>query len=459
MNLVWFRSDLRVLDNSALWNAINSDELIACFLIPIKQWKSYGLGERKIQFVRESAEELKEKLASIGISLLIEEVGRFSSQEQKLKEICQDYNVKHIYWNNEYPLDERNRDQRVQDSLACMGVQIHRSDDNLILPPGSVRTLNGDMYKVYTPFKKAWISQVHGQPIDLISAEVEQKNFRGSSKSADYNEIGIYSGEQAALKAIDLFIEPRVSSYKDMRDIPSESGTSKISAHLSAGTISPRALLKRALDHNQGELNSGDEGIACWISELVWREFYFHLIYSKDSLSKNQPFKPETNNIGWNNSDADFNRWCDGLTGVPIVDAGMRQLNQTGWMHNRVRMIAAMYLTKNLFVDWRKGERYFLDKLVDADFALNNGGWQWSASTGTDAVPYFRVFNPFSQAARFDSDAKYIKKYVHELVDIPAKILHDEKKLSMQKPEFYPAPVVDTRSSRSAAIDAFRSLA
>lgn len=460
MNLVWFRSDLRVIDNSALWNAVNTGKTIACCLLPIKQWRRYGLGERKIQFALSSAEELKAKLDLAGIELLIKEVGSFSDQIEQVSKICSEHKIQHLYWNNEYPLDERKRDDLVSTRVGEMGVQVHRSDDNLVLPPGSVRTQDGGMYKVYTPFKRAWISIVQGNPIDLISIDLSpfSPNAPFEHRTEDFNEINIFAGEAAALNILDDFSQQRISEYKDMRDIPSEQGTSKISAHLSMGTISPRTLLKRALELNQGELVSGDEGVVCWISELIWREFYFHLISSSDKLSKNQPFKSKTDQIRWNSSEEEFDRWCQGLTGVPIVDAGMRQLNKTGWMHNRVRMITAMYLTKNLFIDWRKGERYFLKKLVDADFALNNGGWQWSASTGTDAVPYFRVFNPFSQAVRFDPDATYIKMYVPELNGLLSKVIHVESALSIEKPLSYPPPVVDTKSSRAAAILAFKSL-
>lgn len=451
MNLVWFRSDLRITDNSALWKAINSGETIGCCLLPINQWQNYGLGNKKTAFVKASAEELKNNLATLKIPLLIVEVDSFEEQVQELKNICNDHKIQNVFWNNEYPLDERNRDQAAHNQLEGLGIQCHRSSDALIMPPGSVITQQGDIYKVFTPFKRSWIAQVEGHSIDLVTAN----NFEPANIKDD--EL-IRPGESAALASVKAFVKEHISLYKDKRDIPNEAATSSLSAHLSAGTISPRNCLKLALEANGFELSVGNPGITTWISQLIWREFYYHLIATQNRLSRFQPFKKKTNRIIWNDPGIAFQRWKDGMTGVPIVDAGMRQLNTTGWMHNRVRMITAMYLTKNLFIDWRLGEKYFLGKLVDADFALNNGGWQWSASTGTDAAPYFRVFNPFNQAKRFDPKASYIKRYVAELEETPEIALHDEKKLEAAKPSNYPAPVIDTKTSRAAAISKFKPL-
>lgn len=452
MNLVWFRSDLRVIDNSALWNATNSGKTLACCLLPVKQWRGYGLGRRKIEFIKASAQELQTNLAKLNVPLKIIELDSFEQQIAEIKQLCQQQNIKHVFWNNEYPLDERRRDQCLTSDLQTLGIKCHRYDDALILPPGSVTTQQGEIYKVFTPFKKAWLSQVENQPIDLLYAQ------EAASPNDGPIDQTIKAGEQAGMDALKAFTVDAIEGYQDKRDIPDIKGTSELSAHLSAGTLSPRSCLKYAVEKNNSELSSGSTGISTWISQLIWREFYYHLIATQDSLSKHQPYKPETAKIIWNNDEDALQRWQQGNTGVPIVDAGMRQLNSTGWMHNRVRMITAMYLSKNLFLNWRLGEKYFLSQLVDADFALNNGGWQWSASTGTDSAPYFRVFNPFSQSSRFDPEGSYIKHFVPELRNLPAACLHDDDKLSRTKPDEYPAPMVNIKVSRLRAIEAFKSL-
>lgn len=452
MNLVWFRSDLRVTDNSALWNAYNRGETVSCCLLPIAQWQSYGLGQRKIDFIRGCAEELQQNLKELGIPLQIREVGSFDDQINELLKICQQQNIESLFWNNEYPLDERNRDMDLCEQLASRGIEYHRSDDALILPPGSVQTQQGENYKVFTPFRRTWASKVEGQPVDLITVN----NFKPEKRTTGEGQIN--PGEAAAIQSLEAFIGREVDHYQAERDFPAQPSTSSLSAHLSAGSISPRTCLKLAVEANNYELSTGSEGTTTWVSQIIWREFYYHLIASDDRLSKSKPFKAETDHIRWNDPTDGFESWKQGLTGIPIVDAGMRQLNTTGWMHNRVRMITAMYLTKNLLIDWRLGEQYFLEQLVDADFALNNGGWQWSASTGTDAVPYFRVFNPFNQAKRFDPDASYIKHFVAELKDLPVETLHNEAKLAANKPGNYPAPTISIKASRARAIEAFKSL-
>ena len=452
MNLVWFRSDLRITDNSPLWNAINDGETIGCCLLPFQQWQGYGLGTRKIEFVKASAEELRDNLKQLGIELVIKEVPSFAAQIEQLGALCTEYSIQNVYWNNEYPLDERNRDSLACQKLEQSGIACHRYDDALILPPSSVTTQQGQIYKVFTPFKRAWLNRVEGQTIDSLAIN----GFKPEKIQSPDNSIR--SGESHALNLLEVFANQSIEQYDSKRDIPTEPATSHLSAHLSAGTISPLTCLKRASEANDSELSTGNPGILAWISQLIWREFYYHLIATQDNLSKSLPFKPATEQIKWNEPGQAFEQWKKGKTGVPIVDAGMRQLNQTGWMHNRLRMITAMYLTKNLLIDWRLGERYFLEKLVDGDFALNNGGWQWSASTGTDAAPYFRVFNPFSQAKRFDPDASFIKTFVPELKDLPPRLLHSETMLKEACPKNYPQLTTDTTETRARAINAFKAI-
>ncbi|HBT32829.1 MAG TPA: deoxyribodipyrimidine photo-lyase, partial [Pusillimonas sp.] len=240
-------------------------------------------------------------------------------------------------------------------------------------------------------------------------------------------------------------------------DFPATPGTSQLSPYLAAGLISVRQCLYAALQANQGELETGRAGILTWVNELLWREFYLQLMYSFPALSMHRAMKPETEAVVWRDAPDDFNRWCKGDTGVPIVDAAMRQLNDTGWMHNRLRMVVAMFLSKNLLIDWRYGERYFMQNLVDGELAANNGGWQWSASTGADAAPYFRVFNPVSQSQRFDPEGKFIRKWVPELKEVDTKEIHDPLPLTREVCG-YPVIMVDLKVTRQRAIEAFKGL-
>jgi deoxyribodipyrimidine photo-lyase len=267
------------------------------------------------------------------------------------------------------------------------------------------------------------------------------------------------AGERAARERLDRFIEERAPSYHRDRDVASEDATSRLSPYLAVGAISIRRCLGAALAANGGRLRGGSKGIDAWIKELAWREFYRHVLVGFPRVSKHRAFRLETEALAWRDDDEGFEAWCAGRTGVPIVDAGIRQLLATGWMHNRLRMVTAMFLTKNLLIDWRRGERFFNRHLIDADLASNNGGWQWSASTGTDAAPYFRIFNPWTQAKRYDPDGRFIRRWVEELADVPLDALHDPERLRGQLgASGYPSPIVDVAASRGRAIAAFRAL-
>ncbi len=267
------------------------------------------------------------------------------------------------------------------------------------------------------------------------------------------------AGEPEAQRRLENFVQ-RIGNYQRVRDMPAVNGTSLLSPYLAAGVISPRQCLAAALAANKGQI-AGDDGVATWISELAWRDFYTHVLVGFPRVSKHRPFKLKTDQLNWRTDEPKFEAWKQGRTGYPIVDAGMRQLNQTGWMHNRLRMVTAMFLTKHLLIDWRWGEKYFMQHLIDGELAANNGGWQWSASTGTDSVPYFRIFNPFSQSKRFDPDGDFIKKLCPELSPIPPAALHDEKKFSAAIAKHgvdYPTYIVDYKQGRERALQAFKNL-
>jgi deoxyribodipyrimidine photo-lyase len=252
-----------------------------------------------------------------------------------------------------------------------------------------------------------------------------------------------------------------MDEYHEARDFPGKDGTSTMSPYLAVGAISSKQCLRAAMSESPTpwpDVMGLKDGRAGWINELIWREFYRHLLIAFPKLCMYQPFQAHTKAIEWSDRDEEFEAWTQAQTGYPIVDAALRQLLETGWMHNRLRMVVAMFLTKNLLQDWRKGERFFMNHLIDGDLASNNGGWQWAASTGTDAAPYFRVFNPWSQSAKFDPDGTFIKHYLPELQDVPAKALHDPKRLLKPKPASYPDPICDHKSTRLHAIEVFKNL-
>ena len=267
------------------------------------------------------------------------------------------------------------------------------------------------------------------------------------------------AGEKEARRRLDTFADEQISYYKNERDFPAKPGTSQLSAYLAAGVVSPRQCLHAALQSNQGEFESGNIGAITWINELLWREFYKHILVGYPRVSRHRAFRPETEALAWRDAPEDLAAWKEGRTGFPIIDAAMRQLLETGWMHNRLRMVVAMFLTKNLLIDWREGERFFMHHLVDGDLAANNGGWQWSSSTGTDAAPYFRIFNPVTQSEKFDSEGVFIKHWLPELAELNKKEVHNPA--SRRWPVWrgrLPAPIVDLKKSRERALAAFQSL-
>ncbi len=341
----------------------------------------------------------------------------------------------------------------------------HQFHDRMLVPPKEIQTKDGRFYSVYTPYRRVWDSVVKEhldilakprkqKPIDVLASKVPTK-----IKGFDFKQVRSDlwpAGEKEANKRLKSFCN-YAEQYNTNRDIPGVNGTSLLSPYLATGVISPRQCIQQILASVPRALK--DEGASVWISELTWRDFYTHVLVGFPRVSMHLPFKAKTKKIPWRNDVADFQAWKQGLTGYPIVDAGMRQLAQTGWMHNRLRMVTAMFLTKNLLIDWRLGERHFMENLVDGDLAANNGGWQWSASTGTDAVPYFRIFNPFNQSKRFDPDGVFIKKFCPELESVPANQLHDVAKFAAAVQGLdYPKYIVDYKTGRERALAAFKAL-
>jgi deoxyribodipyrimidine photo-lyase len=463
-SIVWLRNDLRLLDNPALWHACNaSEEVVALYLITEDQWKSHGDAICKINFWLKNLSSLQNSLAELNIPLKILEAEVYKNCPEVISKYCKEKNISNVYLNLEYPINELNRDREVYKTLKENGIGVHTYHDQVIHEPGSLKTGAGNNFSVYSPFKRKWFELLKDEMLDLFPIP-KQKN-KTDEKSSDLSAlIDKYDnpicsnweiGEIKVQQNISKFLKSKGSSYKEDRNFPGMDGCSKISPYLNAGIISAKWCLVEAAKNNNGDLAEGDKGIVHWVSEILWREFYRHIIYNFPKVSKNKPFLDYTDKMVWSDNRVFFEAWKKGRTGIPIVDAGIREMLSTGWMHNRTRMIVAMFLSKNLLIDWRWGEEFFMNNLIDGDIASNNGGWQWSASTGTDAAPYFRIMNPMTQSERFDPEGKYIRTWIPELKNCPTKDIH-----LPSNPESYNyvTPIVDLKESRQNAIKAFEKL-
>lgn len=488
--LMWFRRDLRTVDNTALLQCIeqaqqNNAQVSTIFIATPQTWLQHDMSLIQLKFMLNTLLPLAKTLAQHQIHFEIKIVASYHDVADILKQYCLQHNIQQIYFNYEYEEREIRRDDAVYQQLTARNISCFAYHDQCILAPRTVLKDDGDYYRVFTPFYKKWLDilqkgyfiikklpkNMNARCNDEITHQIENikntidniiRDYAQQSPQAHIDSPFLHqTGEQYALQHLNNFIDNEIKNYIIQRDIPSISqGTSQLSPYLAIGVISPRVCYQAVMTAVQQQ-SHGHDAMFKWLNELCWRDFYRHILVARPDMIRHHAFqKLVDKQVDWRYDEQDFQRWCDGTTGVPIVDAGMRCLKQTGFLHNRLRMIVAMFLTKNLLIDWRWGERYFMQQLIDGDFASNNGGWQWSASIGTDAVPYFRIMNPFSQAKTHDVDAVFIKTWLPELVDIPANILHDEKKLTAYltaNPHInYPLPMVDLKTSRVKAIDIFK---
>lgn len=400
VNLFWFRRDLRLTDNAGLYHLLKErKDVIPLFIFDrniLDQLESKT--DLRVEFIHQQINRLKEELKEFGKDLLV----KYGYPEEIFPELVKEFQVQSVYCNHDYEPAAMDRDQKVKDFLESHGVEFRSFKDQVIFEKNEVIKDDGSPYTVFTPYMKKWKSKLNAFYLKSYPVEKYFKNFL-SKKFDDVPSLD----EMGFSKSGQTFSDWKVSDnlilkYKEQRDFPALSGTSRISVHLRFGTVSIRAIAKRAIQLNE-----------TWLNELIWREFYMMILYHFPHVVRHA-FKKDYDKIPWSNNEEHFTKWCEGITGFPIVDAGMRELNQTGFMHNRVRMITASFLTKHLLIDWRWGEAYFAKKLLDFELSSNNGGWQWSASSGCDAASYFRVFNPYEQTKRFDPDLKYIKKWIPE---------------------------------------------
>jgi deoxyribodipyrimidine photo-lyase len=465
-HLVWLRNDLRINDNMALAAACrdNSAKVLALFIATPQQWQQHHMSPKQAAFIQQNLHLLQQSLAERGIPLHYHQCDDFAASIDYLPEFCQQQQVDALYYNYQYEINERERDALAEKRLDAQGVICQGFDDSLLLPPGSVQTGSNTMFKVFTPFSKAFVRRLHqglpecyhapkvrdGAPLSIVK-KIPTFDYPCEA----FDDEWFPAGEEAALKQLRHFAKQAVQLYPEQRDLPAIDGTSRLSAYLAIGVLSPRQCLHRILKEHPDALNQGNA--FTWLNELIWREFYRHLMVAFPALCKHQPFIGWTRNVDWQINEAHFTAWQQGKTGYPIVDAAMRQLNTLGWMHNRLRMITASFLVKDLLIDWREGERYFMQQLIDGDLAANNGGWQWAASTGTDAAPYFRIFNPTTQGERFDKQGVFIRQWLPELQAVPDSDIHQPQVWAQKnnKKLDYPAPIVEHKDARKKTLDAF----
>ncbi|MCE8002983.1 deoxyribodipyrimidine photo-lyase [Billgrantia ethanolica] len=464
-SLVWFRSDLRIHDNTALAAAARRGPVVAVFLRSQPHWLRHGHGANKLDFWHRGVIALKESLTGLGIPLLHRDIDDFDEAPGALLQIAREIDATELHFNHEYPLDEQRRDQAVAKAFADAGLTARGHHDSVAFAPGELLTGKGDFYGVFTPFARAWQRQLTAERVALRETPAPQPSPPIASERVEEPTLPAPAveasrwpaGEAAAADRLERFLRFRARHYAGQRDFPALAGTSELSPYLALGMISHRQCLQAALNENDGSLTDGDAGIASWVNELVWREFYHHVAAGFPRVCRHRAFQRHTEALAWRDDKAGFNAWCEGRTGYPLVDAAMRQLISTGWMHNRLRMVTAMFLSKHLLIDWRRGEAFFLQHLVDGEFCANNGGWQWAASTGTDAAPYFRIFNPTTQSRRFDADARFIADYVPELAELAPRDRHAPSAAQCSQVG-YPRPVVDHKAARARALDAFKAL-
>ncbi len=473
--LCWFRRDLRVRDHTALYHAARDGERVVPFFIvdPALMAPPHG-GAPRVTFLLQSLHVLDENLKRLGGKLIV----RQGDPVAEVVALLREAEAEAVYVNRDYIAPGLARDRAVQKAVEEAGFAYHDFKDLLLVEPDDLLTGEGKPYTVYTPYWRAWQRQPIAAPLsepekpletpDLKSIAIPRPSDLGWTTNADIAA----GGEDVVLALLGRFTRETkdgapIQGYETRRNVPAEKGTSFLSPHLRFGTLSPRTALKAARDAAASARARGDaeKGAVIWESELAWREFYWawmaHFPYVLE-----HPFDRRYDKMPYDDDDDLYDAWRHGQTGFPIVDAGMRQLNKEGWMHNRLRMITASFLTKDLLMDYRKGEAYFWEHLTCGDKPANMGGWQWSASVGTDAQPYFRVFNPVTQGERYDPTGAYVRRYVPELEALPDKHIHspwtlpdnEASKLGFQLGKTYPAPIVDHAERRLRAIETFKAI-
>ena len=463
-NLFIFSNDLRLQDNEALYEAsLNADALEAVFLFSPNKWKLHNESPLKIKFQLNNLEILKEQLERLNINLKILKAENIEKEAELIANEAEKINAKKVFINSEYGINEQKRDSKLKKMLGDNKIDLEIYDSSII-DPKNIFTGSGTFFKVFTPYSRAFRAELNQDYLRLFPSPKKQKEMISSSDeipsfelndAIKENALKSYSaGEENAVNSLENFINEKISNYKIERDFPSKDSTSKLSVYLSSGIISAKTCVVYLLNRLDDAPGTGQYS---WFNEIIWREFYKYIIFHYPRVSMRKSFNEKYDSVEWRESEEDFDAWSKGETGFPIIDAAMKQLITTGWMHNRLRMIVAMFLSKNLLVDWKKGEEFFMQNLIDGDHASNVGGWQWSASTGVDAAPYFRIFNPITQSEKFDKDGVFLKKYLPNLNSLTNKEIHNPD-TQTRKDLNYPLPITDLSFSRKRAIEVFSKI-
>jgi deoxyribodipyrimidine photo-lyase len=473
VGLVWLRRDLRVHDHAALAAALQqSDRVFIAFIfdkaildaLPSKQ-------DRRVEFIWQSVTEVDAELRKHGGQLICEH----AVAEHAIPRIVAELNADAVFTNHDYEPHAVMRDERVSEQLRAHGKSFHTFKDQVVFEKSEVLTASQTPFSVFTPYKNAWRKRFEQFPAEEFKCALSKNKLDQSLPASisnltiptlaamgfeptNLNDLSIHGGTESGLALLNDFAN-RISNYRETRDFPATNGPSYLSVHFRFGTISIRQAVKLAFNAKNFASN---EGAQTWLAELIWRDFYFQILHHHPRVAE-RAFKPDYDNIAWERDEEIFAAWKQGRTGYPLVDAAMLQLNQTGYMHNRLRMVVASFLMKDLGIDWRWGEKYFADQLNDFDLAANNGGWQWAASSGCDAQPYFRIFNPITQSEKFDSEGKFIKRYLPQLAGLSKKTIHapwlagpiELASAQIKLGENYPHPIVAHDVARAKTLERY----
>jgi deoxyribodipyrimidine photo-lyase len=474
-SLVWFRRDLRVDDHAALHHALlSSRRVFGVFVFDTDILAGLPVDDRRVQFLVDSVRELDARLRAMGGYLIV----RHGRAAQVIPELAAELDADSVFANGDVEPQALARDRAVLDALRAAGRSLQTFKDQVIFGPDEVLTLAGGPYSVFTPYKNAWLKRLAREPEALRPFETAPHAAALAPPPADHvlptledlgfvpNAVPIAHPGMAGAEHLLAQFGPRLARYDHDRDVPALDATSRLSVHLRFGTLSVRRLV--ALLQERIADGSGGAGAPVWLSELIWREFY-SMILARHPRVVAHAFKPAFDAVAWDegpDADARLKAWCAGRTGYPLVDAAMQQLERTGFMHNRLRMVTASFLTKDLGIDWRRGERWFALKLNDYELASNNGGWQWAASTGCDAQPWFRIFNPVTQSRRFDPDGAFIRQYLPQLAGLSGAAMHAPwlakpdvlEKAGVVLGRDYPLPVVDHEEARARTLARFKAI-
>lgn len=445
-SLFWYTKDLRTDDLPALAEAAIRSDLV----IPVYIWDEAYLedeADNRKAFLIECLEVLHEDLTGLGSGLTV----RYGSTAKALIDLCSEHKASAVYCALSRDPQLMNLQKQVRNAIESHGIMLQAFSSNFLIDPTQVRSQTGSVYRVFTPFKKAVLCTMEirpraNVPENLISARLESIYLRPHLRTSPERQFG---GSSRARRSWIEFKQRRIAKYHDARNDLANQATSKLSAHLNFGTISVHTLARDILTMDDPIT---EQGRASFLTELLWREFNSYIAHHFPEVT-HRAFRDELSLIKWPGTSAQFDTWRNGMTGYPIVDAAMRQLKQTGWMHNRARMIVASFLVKDLLVNWQEGEAHFMDRLTDGDQVQNNAGWQWSASTGVDAQPFFRIFNPVSQGKKFDPTGEYVRRYVPELRQRSTKFIHD---VNVNDASQYPKAIVDHATQRKLALEMFK---